>query len=224
MSIKNWAPEERPREKLISKGAGALSDAELMAILLRTGVQGISAVELARQLLQRFGSLRGIFTASARDLQTQKGIGSASYTQFAVVREIGKRLLAEEMAELPCLNNPASVREYLRLTIGLERVEVVVGLFLNQQNQVIKSEELARGTVAENTVYIREVAKKALDLHAVGLIIAHNHPGGSLHASAADRQFTRRLKEALALLDLQLWDHFIVTAKDTVSFAEQGWL
>ncbi len=224
MAIKDWAEDDRPREKLLHKGAAALSDAELLAILLRTGIRGMSAVDLARHLLREFGSLRALLSAPLPELKQHKGMGLAAYTQFATVREIGKRLLAEEMAQLPSLTDPQAVAEYLRLHIGFEPVEVMVALFLDRQHRVLAVEELARGTLSENTVYTREVAKKALAHHAAALIIAHNHPAGSTAASDADRQFTTRLKAALGLLDIVLLDHFIVTPQQTVSFAAQGWL
>ncbi|MDO5686034.1 MAG: DNA repair protein RadC [Neisseria sp.] len=223
-SIKNWAEDDRPREKLLHKGAAVLSDAELLAILLRSGTRGMNAVELARQLLRDFGSLRAVFTATLPELQRHKGLGLAAYTQFATVREIGKRLLAEEMTQLPSISDPQAVAEYLRLAIGFETVEVMLALFLDRQNRIVAAEELGRGTLTENTVYIREIAKKALAHHASALIIAHNHPAGSASASDADRMFTVRLRAALNLLDINLLDHVIVTAQETVSFAAQGWL
>ncbi len=224
MSIKDWPEGERPREKLLAKGAAALSDAELLAVLLRVGTQGMSAVDLARSLLQRFGSLGGLLQTPLPQLQQHKGMGLASFAQFAVVREIGRRILAEELQQRQALNHPQAVADYLRLHLGHEPVEVMLALFLNRQNQVLAVEELARGSVSEHTVYLREVAKRALHHHATGLIVAHNHPGGSLHASAADRQFTERLVQALGLLDISLVDHLIVTATQAVSFREQGWL
>lgn len=224
MTIKNWPEGERPREKLLEKGASALSDAELLAILLRTGTQGMSAVHLARELLRSFGSLRALFAATLPELQQHKGMGLASFAQFATVRELGKRILAEEVLHLPTLNQPQAVREYLRLCIGFESVEVMVAIFLNRQNQVIKYEEISRGTVAENTVYVRELAKCALDCFASGVIVAHNHPSGTMAASSEDGIFTQRLQAALNLLDMELIDHVIVTAQNTWSFREQGLL
>ena len=222
MSIKNWPEGERPREKLLSLGAAALSEAELLAILLRVGTRGMSAVDLARALLHEFGSLSRLMSASERELSRHKGMGLASYTQFAVVREIGRRILAEELRAQTVFNAPEQVKHFLRMQLGAERVEVSLALLLNRQNQLLHIRELSRGTLAENTVYIREVVKLALDEHASALIIAHNHPGGTAAPSAADIAFTRILSQALALVDVVLLDHFIVTAVQAVSFTELG--
>lgn len=224
MAIKDWSINERPREKLLNKGAAALSDAELLAILLRTGTKGLDAVALARGLIQDLGSLRGVLTANLSELQQHKGLGLSAYTQFAAVREIGKRLLAEEMQRLPQVSDSAALSEYLRWAIGWEKVEVMLALLLDKQQGIVAIEELSRGTVAEHTVYIREVAKLAIEKHAAALIIAHNHPAGGLQASDEDRIFTVKLKAALKLFDITLLDHFIVTATKTVSFAQQGWI
>ncbi|MDO5640564.1 MAG: DNA repair protein RadC [Neisseria sp.] len=222
MSIKHWPEGERPREKLLERGAAALSDAELLAILLRVGTRGMSAVDLARYLLNQFGSLGKLLSADARALSAHKGMGLASYTQFAVVREIGRRVLGEELQENAVFGSPQAVADFLRLQLGHEKVEVTLALLLNQRNQLIGQCELGRGTVAENTVYIREVVKQALDAHASALIIAHNHPGGSPEPSEADIAFTRRLHAALDLVDVRLLDHFVITARQAVSFAERG--
>lgn len=224
MSIKEWPEGERPREKLLAYGAAALSDAELLAILLRVGTRGMSAVDLARYLLGEFGSLGKLMSADAKTLAAYKGMGLASYTQFAVVKEIGRRILGEDLQEQIVLSNPKSVADYLRLHIGHEKIEVSVALLLNRQNQLIAVRELSRGTVAENTVYIREIVKLALDEYADSLILAHNHPGGSARPSKSDVQFTERLKQALSLVDITLLDHFIVTAKETCSLREQGYM
>ncbi len=224
MSIKHWEEGERPREKLLQRGAEALSDAELLAILLRVGTQGMSAVDLARSLLQNYGGLGGVMTASVQDLSRQKGMGTAAFAQFAAVLEIGRRVLSEEMQEQPAFHSPNQVADYLRLRIGRERVEVSVALFLDTQHRLIACEELARGTVMANHVYVAEVARRALHHHAVSVVFAHNHPSGSLQPSPEDLAFTHKLQAALHWLDLRLLDHFIVTAYGAVSFAEQKWL
>lgn len=224
MGIKHWPENERPREKLLHRGAGALSDAELLAILLRVGTQGMSAVDLARYLLQEFGSLNRLFSTPVAELTMHKGMGEAAYCQFAVVREIGRRLLAEEMRATPAFTSPEAVADYLVLQLAHEPVEVSVALLLSSSNRLIAFKELSRGTVAESTVYIREVAQLALQHHAASLIIAHNHPGGSAEPSAADLAFTRQLQQALALLEVRLLDHFIVAGNRAVSFAANGWL
>ncbi|MBO7080734.1 MAG: DNA repair protein RadC [Neisseriaceae bacterium] len=224
MSIKNWQTQDQPREKLLQQGVEHLSDAELLAILLRTGTRGMDAVSLAQQILQHFGSLRAVFMADAETLQKYKGIGTSAVTQFAVVREIGKRLLREEMSQLPQINDPQSMEAYLRMHIGFEAVEIMLAFFLDRQNRILTIEELSRGTISENTVYIREVVHRALQHHATALIIAHNHPAGSLQASTDDRIFTTRLKAALHLFDITLLDHLIVTPNQVVSFLANGWI
>ena len=210
MSIKHWPEGERPREKLLERGAGALSDAELLAILLRVGTRGMSAVDLARYLLNGFGSLGKLMNADIKSLSSYKGMGTASFTQ--------------ELRENIIFSNPQTVADYLRLNLGHERVEVSYALLLNRQNQLIAMRELSRGTVAENTVYIREIVKLALDEYADSLIIAHNHPGGSARPSEADIGFTKRLAQALDLVDVSLLDHFIVTAKEVCSLRETGYM
>lgn len=224
MSIKHWPEGERPREKLLARGADALSDAELLAILLRVGTRGMSAVDLARYLLSELGSLGRLMNASEKELLQYKGMGEASFTQFAVVKEIGRRVLMEELQEQISFHTPQTVADFLRLQLGHERVEVALVLLLNKQNQLIKQIELSRGTVAENAVYVREVVKLALDYHASALILAHNHPSGSLQPSQSDMVLTSRLQQALALIDVNLLDHFIVTQKGVCSFLEKGLL
>lgn len=224
MSIKHWPEGERPREKLLARGASALSDAELLAILLRVGTRGMSAVDLARYLLSELGSLGRLMNASEKELLQYKGMGEASFTQFAVVKEIGRRVLMEELQEQISFHTPQAVADFLRLQLGHERVEVALVLLLNKQNQLIKQIELSRGTVAENAVYVREVVKLALDYHASALILAHNHPSGSLQPSQSDMVLTSRLQQALALIDVNLLDHFIVTQKGVYSFLEKGLL
>ncbi|UOP04843.1 RadC family protein [Conchiformibius kuhniae] len=224
MSIKDWHENERPREKLLERGAGALSDAELLAILLRTGTQGMSAVDMARSLLHRFNGLGGVMNAPFAELSQHRGMGLASYAQFCTVMEIGRRVLGEQLRQAPVFDSPDTVSDYLRLRLGHEPVEVSLALLLDAQNRLIACREMARGTVAENTVYIGEIAKHALQHHAAAVIFAHNHPSGNPAPSPADHTFTRKLRAGLALLDITLLDHFIVTARQTVSFARQGWL
>ncbi|MCP2041346.1 DNA repair protein RadC [Neisseria sp. HSC-16F19] len=224
MSIKHWPEGERPREKLLALGAAHLSDAELLAILLRVGIQGMSAVDLARHLLSEFGSLHALMSADAAALCRHKGMGPAAFAQFATVREIGRRLLAAEMAATPLFDNPSAVADYLRLRLGAESVEVCLVLLLNQQHHLQHTLELTRGTVNESTVYVREVVTLALKHRAAALILAHNHPGGGSEPSAADIALTARLKAALDLVDVRLLDHFVVTAHTAVSMAERGLL
>ena len=220
MSIKHWPQHDRPREKLLKLGTSALSDAELLAILLRTGTRGMSAVDLAQELISQLGSLRALLEADCQQICQYHGMGIASYTQFAVIREISRRMLAEEIYYRPIFTQPAAVADFLRLHIGHEKVEVCVALLLNQRNELMQTIELARGTINEARVYTREVATAALKHHAVSIILAHNHPGQSTMPSNGDIQFTRKIKAALNLLDIHLLDHFIVTAKKITSMAE----
>lgn len=219
MSIKNWPQHDRPREKLIKYGASALSDTELLAILLRTGTQGMTAVDLARYLIEKMGSLRALLNADFKELSQYKGMGIASYAQFAVIREISQRMLEEEIRRQPIFTQPAAVAEYLRLYFNHEEVEVCIALLLNQSNELLHTIELARGTINETKVYTREIAKTALKYHAVSIILAHNHPGRSSKPSSTDIKFTQQLKTALNLLDIRLLDHFIVTTDSTTSMA-----
>lgn len=224
MSIKHWPENERPREKLLQKGVSALSDAELLAILLRIGTQGMSAVDLARSLISTFGSLSAVMNASHQQLRQHKGMGIAAYAQFATVLEIGRRVLNSELQQKPIFDQPETLGQYLRLLIGHEPIEVAIVVFLNNRNQVITTSEMARGTVNENTVYIREIAKQALQYQATSIVFAHNHPSGSLNPSQADKVFTDKLKQALNLIDIILLDHFIITSQQVVSFKASGWL
>jgi DNA repair protein RadC len=221
LAITDWPEGERPREKLLERGAAALSDAELLAIFLRTGVKGMSAVDLARNLLTRFGGLRGLYGAEPAAIRVP-GLGKAKQAQVRAVLELARRVLGEDMAVRDTLGSPAAVRDYLRLKLGGERQEIFLGLFLDAQNRVIAAEELARGTLTQTSVYPREVAKRALHHNAAGLIVAHNHPSGVAEPSQADDHLTRALKEALALLEVRLLDHFIVAGNKLISYAEGG--
>lgn len=216
MSIKDWPELDRPREKLLRFGARQLSDTELLAILLRTGSAGLSAVDLARNLINKMGSLRNILTANAEKICEIKGMGPASYSQFAVISEISRRMLAEKITQHPIFTSLETITDFLRLQLSHEKIEVCIALLLNQQNQLIQTVELSRGTVNENTVYIREIATTALQHHAASLILAHNHPGNGKQPSQMDIHFTRKLKMALDILQIRLVDHFIVTT-DTIT-------
>ncbi|MBL8309412.1 MAG: DNA repair protein RadC [Burkholderiales bacterium] len=210
MSIRDWPADDRPREKLLERGAQALTDAELMAIFLRIGVAGKSAVELARELLQRFGSVAEVIAASRDEFCAVHGMGEAKFVQLQATVELARRALASTMAERPALSSPEIVRDYLRLSIGNERVEVFVALWLDAQFRLIEMQVLARGTLSQTSVYPREVVKAALAKSAAAVIFAHNHPSGSTTPSQADRSLTRALKDALALVDVQVLDHCIV--------------
>jgi DNA repair protein RadC len=224
MSITQWPEDERPRERLLKQGAAALSDAELVAIFLRVGVTGKSAVDLARDLVAKFGSLNGLFSASEKDLCAVHGMGQAKYVQLQAVLEMAKRALVEDIKLTDALASPKAVRDYLKLTLARLPHEVFVAVFLTSQNRVIEVEEIFRGTLTQTSVYPREIVKLALAHNAAAVIFAHNHPSGEPHPSQADRALTKTLAEALALIDVRVLDHFIVAPGASLSFAEQGML
>lgn len=223
-SIKDWPEDERPREKLLTRGAAGLSDAELLAIFLRTGIAGRSAVDLARDLLAEFGSLRALLKADLKTFSRAKGLGEAKYAQLQAVLELARRHLAEALPERDVLNDPATVHRYLTARLRDEAQEVFIGLFLDHQMRLIATEELARGSLSEAQVYPREVVKAALRLGAASVIFAHNHPSGLAEPSVQDKAITARLKAALLTVDVRLIDHFIVGEGAPVSLAARGWL
>lgn len=224
MAITDWPAAERPREKLIEQGAGALSDAELLAIFLRVGVVGKSAVDLARDLLTQFGSLNGIFAATAHELSQVHGIGSSKYVQLQAIFEMSRRALSEQLQQRDVLSSPQHVRDYLVLKLASLTREVFMVLFLDTQNRLLASEELFSGTLSQASVYPREVIKRVLHHNAASVIFAHNHPSGIAQQSAADELLTKKLKEALTLVDVGVLDHFIVAGNQTLSFKERGLL
>ncbi|MEQ1532459.1 MAG: DNA repair protein RadC [Sideroxydans sp.] len=224
MSILNWPVGERPREKLLTRGASALSDAELLAIFLRTGVVGKSAVDLARDLLTRFGNLTQLFATSEKSFCQTHGMGQAKYVQLQAVMEMSRRALQEEMQAGDALNSPRAVRDYLQLLLRGRAQEVFVALFLDAQHRVIVSEELFHGTLTQTSVYPREVVKRALHHNAAAVLFAHNHPSGVAEPSHADELLTAALKQALALVDVRVLDHFIVAGAGCLSFSEKGLL
>ncbi len=224
MAITDWPQSERPREKLLAHGPQALSDAELLAIFLRVGAPGKSAVDLARELLTRFGSLNGIFAASRAELTSISGMGDSKYAQLQAIFEMSQRALQEEMQQRDALTSPQSVRDYLRLKLGALPCEVFMALFLDAQNRILASEELFSGTLSQTSVYPREVVKRALHHNAAALIFAHNHPSGVAEPSRADEALTVALKEALALVEVEVLDRFIVAGNMALSFAERGLL
>ena len=219
MSITQWPEHERPRERLLAQGAAALSDAELLAIFLRIGMKGKSAVDLARELVNTFGNLHGLFSATKEQLCAVNGIGEAKYVQLQAVLEMARRALGEQMKTADALSSPQAVRDYLKLTLARLPHEVFVAVFLTAQNRVIAVEELFRGTLTQTSVYPREIVKRSLVHNAASVIFAHNHPSGEASPSQADRSLTKALADALALVDL---DHFIVAPGASLSFAEQG--
>jgi DNA repair protein RadC len=222
MAITDWPEGERPREKLLQRGVSSLSDAELLAIFLRTGVVGRSAVDLARDLLTRFGSLTRMFAAGEAEFCEMHGMGQAKYVQLQAVLEMSRRALKEEMQRGDALNSPRAVRDYLQLLLGGRQQEVFMVLFLDTQHRVIAAEELFHGTLGQTSVYPREVVKRVLAHNAAAVILAHNHPSGIAEPSQSDRLLTDALKQALSLVDVRVLDHFVIGTGRTLSFAESG--
>ncbi|HEY9102556.1 RadC family protein [Chitinimonas sp.] len=222
MPITDWPADERPREKLLLQGATALSDAELLAIFLRTGLPGKSAVDLARELLAHFGSLNGLFQANQSTLTSVNGMGEAKYAQLQAILEMSRRALKEELRLPQAFSKPQLVKDYLQLWLGGETRECFAALFLDSQHGLIASEVLFHGTLDQAAVHPREIAKRALELNAAAIIVAHNHPSGHPEPSQADVALTEQLRRSLALLDIRLLDHFIATRRGTVSLAERG--
>ena len=221
MAISDWPLAERPRERLLAQGAGSLSDAELLAVILRTGLPGKSAVDLGRDLLARFKDVAGLFAA---DLRNVKGLGPAKRAQFAAAMELARRSLKDDMRSANALTSPGAVRDYLRLAIADREHEVFVCLWLDAQHRVTSFDELFRGTLTQTSVYPREIVKAGLKANAAAVIFAHNHPSGVAQPSQADELLTRNLKDALSLVDIKVLDHFIVAGNQTLSFAERGLL
>lgn len=224
MAIADWPAGERPREKLLNLGSHVLSDAELLAIFLRTGRRGRSAVDLARDLLLEFGSLNALCAADQRRLCAIPGLGAAKFAQLQAGLELARRALSAQLAERDALNSPREVRDFLRISLQHLEHEAFLGIFLDTRNRVLATEELARGSLLSASVYPREVVKRALALNAAGVIFAHNHPTGTADPSAADEQLTRTLASALALVDVIVLDHFIVAADRISGFKERGLL
>ncbi|HSI24904.1 MAG TPA: DNA repair protein RadC [Methylotenera sp.] len=224
MAITDWPANERPREKLIELGAEALSDAELLAIFLRVGVVGKSAVDLARDLLIQFGSLNGIFAATEHALSQVHGIGSSKYVQLQAIYEMSRRALNEQLQQRDVLSSPQAVRDYLVLKLGSYTKEVFMVLFLDTQNRLLATEEMFSGSLTETSVYPREIVKRVLHHNAGAVIFAHNHPTGNVKQSQADELLTKQLQQALALIDVKVLDHFIVAGNNTLSFSQKGLL
>ncbi|SNR90958.1 DNA replication and repair protein RadC [Methylobacillus rhizosphaerae] len=224
MAITDWPEGERPREKLLANGAMTLSDAELLAIFLRTGVVGKSAVDLARELLNRFSSLNGIFAASLQEIEQVHGMGVSKFVQLQAIFEMSRRALLEEMQARDVLTSPQAVRQYLSLKIGALPREVFIGIFLDAQHRVLAIEELFSGTLTQTSVYPREVVKRSLHYNAAAVIFAHNHPSGVPEPSQADRALTETLQAALSLIDIRVLDHFVVAGNQVIAFSERGLL
>ncbi len=222
MAIRDWPIDTRPREKLLRQGAAALTDAELVAVFLRTGMVGKSAVDLGRELLDLFGGLGGLCRADKKSACAAPGVGEAKFALLQAVMEMARRTLEEDIKAGDALNSPKAVRDYLRLILQGKEYEVFCCVFLDAQNRVLAVEELFRGTLTQTSVYPREIIKRALFHNAGALILAHNHPSGVAESSQADRELTRRLAEALALVDIRVLDHFIVAGASSLSFKECG--
>jgi DNA repair protein RadC len=224
MSIRDWPAAERPREKLLEQGSASLSDAELLAIFLRTGVSGRSAVDVARHLLSKFGSLRALLEADQSTFSRELGLGPAKFAQLQAVQEMGRRHMAERLRNKSVLENPQAVREYLKALLRHELHEVFGCLFLDSRHQVLTFEALFHGSIDNTSVHPRQVVKRALANNAAALILCHNHPSGNSTPSQPHRKLTKRLQEALLLVDVRVLDHFIVGDGDPLSMAEYGWM
>jgi DNA repair protein RadC len=222
MAITDWPERERPREKLLRAGAMALSDAELLAIFLRVGVVGKTAVDLARDLLQHFHSLNGIFAASLSEMQQVHGMGASKYCQLQAVLEMSKRALGETLQQVDSFQSPAQVKAFLQLQLSHLVREVFGILFLDAQNRLIAYETMFEGSLMQTSVHPREVVKRAMALNAAAVIFSHNHPGGTAVPSRADERLTQVLKQSLSLVDVKVLDHIIVAGQDTFSFNERG--
>lgn len=224
MTISNWPPNERPREKLLQRGAASLSDAELLAILFRSGVKGKTAVDLARDTLQHFGDLGSLLQSNFSEFSEIKGLGADKYVQLQSAMELGKRQMEHRLTRHGALNNPQSTRNFLQIRLRHYHHEVFACLFLDNRHRVICFEELFSGTIDGASVYPREVVKRALRHNAAAIILSHNHPSGVAEPSQADRNITRRLVDALALVDIRVLDHIVIGDGESVSFAERGLL
>ena len=222
MAIPDWPKSERPREKLLTNGAASLSDAELLAIFLRTGIAGKSAVDLARELLINFGSLTSLFAADHATFCQLPGMGTAKFTQLQAVLEMARRTLGDQLKSADILQSPETVRKYLRLTLNNKKHEIFMAIFLDARNRPIATEELFKGSLTQASVYPREVIKRALHYNAAAIIFAHNHPSGIAKPSQADKTLTQNLKKALALIEIKVLDHFIIDNQTIMSFAEDG--
>jgi len=224
MSIAHWPQAERPREKLLLRGPAALSDAELLAIFLRTGCAGKSAVDLARELLSVFGGLRPLLEASQSEFCRGLGLGSAKYAQLQAVLEMARRHLSASLESGDSLTSPDLVRHYLSAQLRHRTHEVFAVLFLDNQHRLRAFDELFQGTIDGASVYPREVVKRALAHNAAAVILAHNHPSGVAEPSQSDRRITQRLQQALDLVGVRVLDHMVVGDGEVVSFAERGWI
>jgi len=223
MNLPDRIPEtERPRERLTSHGAHALQDSELVAVILRTGARGTHAIDLARELILRYGGLRGVLSAPLHELCQTHGLGMAKASSLAAVLEMARRAHVEPLRSRNLMSHPEAVRQYCVAALGHLEIELCLALFLDQRLHLIEATELARGTLNQASLYPREVVREALRRHAAAMVLAHNHPSGATRPSAADVALTRHLKQALALVDVRLVDHLIVARDQAISMAELG--
>lgn len=224
MLLKDLPEDARPREKLLARGPGALSDAELLALLLRTGLPGKNALQMGQELLDAFGGVAGLLHTGADALKRVKGLGPAKRAEIVAVLELARRALREQRKKKPLFDTPQAVRDYLQLQLGSRPHEIFAVLFLDSQHRLLALEEMFRGTLTQTSVYPREVVVRALAHNAASVVLAHNHPSGSTQPSRADASITQTLKAALGLVDVQVLDHFVVTSTQTVSMAQLGLL
>ena len=222
MLLKDLPEDARPREKLLARGAGALSDAELLALLLRSGIPGKNALQMGQELVDTFGGIAGLLHTGHEALRSIKGMGPAKRAELVAVLELARRALTQQLQDKPLFSTPQAVRDYLQLQLGSRPHEIFAVLFLDAQHRLIALEELFRGTLTQTSVYPREVVVRALALQAGSVVLAHNHPSGEARPSRADEALTQTLKAALALVDVRVLDHFIVTSTQAVSMAELG--
>ena len=224
MLLKDLPEDARPREKLLARGAGALSDAELLALLLRSGIPGKNALQMGQELVDTFGGIGGLLHTGHEALKSIKGLGPAKRAELVAVLELARRALTQQLQDKPLFSTPQAVRDYLQLQLGSRPHEIFAVLFLDAQHRLIALEELFRGTLTQTSVYPREVVVRALALQAGSVVLAHNHPSGEARPSRADEALTQTLKAALGLVDVRVLDHFIVTSTQAVSMAELGLL
>jgi DNA repair protein RadC len=222
MPLKDLPPDARPREKLLARGASALSDAELLALLLRTGIEGKNVVALAQEIVDQFGGISGLLHSDGRALKSIKGLGPAKQAELQAVLELSRRALAQQMTQKPVLDTPATLQDFVRLQIGSKPYESFMVIFIDATQKLIAFEELFRGTLHSAAVYPREVALRALHHHAAGVVLAHNHPSGEVKPSHQDMALTSKLKAALGLLDIVVLDHVIVSEQHAFSMHEEG--
>ena len=236
MTLKDLPPDARPREKLLARGAQALSDAELLALLLRTGIKGKGVLQMADELLHLknesasgsvdggFDGISGLLHATADDLKRVKGLGPAKRAELVAVLELARRAMAQQLQERTVFADPDTIKHYLKLHLAARGHEVFAVIFLDVQNRLLAMEEMFRGTLTQTSVYPREVVLRALHHQAAAVVLAHNHPSGTVEPSRADEALTQTLKAALALIDVRVLDHIIVGPGQALSMAEKGLL